>query len=106
MWDAKKDMIDLYELVMTIFGLESIQICEQCVKFHRFCLFLAAFPSESLSYSFVFMPVIDCIQCKTEKKTEAYAFASSMFSKSSLAGNQLVFEDLNVIQMGIDKKDT
>lgn len=105
MWDAKKDMIDLYELVMAVFGLEGIQICEQCVRFHRFCLFLAVFPSESLSYGFVSMPVIDCIQCKTEKKTEAYAFASSMFSESSLAGNQSVFEDLNVIQMGIDKED-
>ena len=87
MWDAKRDMIDPFELVMAVFGPEGIRICEQCVRFHRFRLFLAAFPSESLSYGFVSMPVIDYIQCKTEGKTEAYAFAPSMFSESSLAGN-------------------
>ena len=51
------------------------------------------------------MPVIDRINCKLEGKTEAYAFAPSMFSESLLAGNQSVFEDLNVIQLGIDKTD-
>ena len=61
MWDAKRDMIDPYELVMAVFGPEGIRIREQCVRFHRFCSFLAAFPSESLFYGFVSMPVIDCI---------------------------------------------
>ena len=106
MWDVKRDMIDLFELVMAVFGPEGIRIRKQCVRFHRFRLFLAVFSSKSLFYGFVSMPVIDCIQCKTKRKTEAYTFASSMFSESSLAGNQSVFEDLNVIQMGIDKEDT
>lgn len=52
------------------------------------------------------MPVIDRINCKLEGKTEAYAFALSIFNESSLAGNQSVFKDLNVIQLDIDKTDT
>lgn len=52
------------------------------------------------------MLVIDRIKCEAEVKTEAYAFAPSMFNKSSLSGNQSLFEDLNVVQMGIDKKNT
>lgn len=51
------------------------------------------------------MPLISLINCKTEGKTEAYAFAPLMFSESSLDDNQSVFEDLNVVQMGIDKTD-
>lgn len=51
------------------------------------------------------MPVSDQINCKLEEKIEAYAFALSMFSESWLADNQLVFEDLNVIQLGIDNID-
>lgn len=51
------------------------------------------------------MPVIDRIKCEAEGKTEAYAFAPSMFSESSLSGNQSVFKDLNVVQMGIDKEN-
>ena len=51
------------------------------------------------------MPTIDRIKCQRERKTETYVFALSMFNKSSLAENQLVFKDLNVIQMGIEKDD-
>lgn len=36
---------------------------------------------------------------------EAYAFAPSIFNESSLFGNQSVFENLNIIQIGIDKTD-
>lgn len=63
------------------------------------------FPLESSFYTFAFMPIINCIKYKAEGKTRAYAFAFLIFSKSSFAGNQLVFEDLNVVQMGIDKKN-
>ena len=49
------------------------------------------------------MPTIDRIKCQREKKTEAYAFAPFMFNECSLAGNQLVFEDLNEVQIGIEK---
>lgn len=90
---------------MNVFGPEGVRIRDQCIKFHRFRSFVAAFPSESLSYTSVSMPVIDRIKCKAEGKMEAYAFAPSMFSESSLARNQSVFEDLNVVQMDIEKED-
>lgn len=38
-----------------------------------------------------------------EKRKHIYAFAPLMFSESSLTDNQLVFKNLNVIQIGIDK---
>lgn len=65
---------------------------------------LAAFPRECLSSS-ISMPVINQINCKLKGKTKAYVFVPSMFSKSLLAGNQLVFKDLNIIQLDIDKTD-
>lgn len=36
---------------------------------------------------------------------EAYAFAPLIFNESSLSGNQLMFEDLNIVQMNINKTD-
>ena len=51
------------------------------------------------------MSVLNKINCKTKGCTKAYPFAPSMFSESSTAGNIAVFEDLNVVQMGIDKAD-
>ena len=51
------------------------------------------------------MPLIKVIDCKKEGKTEAFLFAPSMHSESSLAGSIAVFEDLNVSQMGIDQSD-
>ena len=105
MWNAKRDMIDSYKLTINVFGREGVRIRDQCIKFHRFRSFLAAFPSITLLYSSVCMPTIDWIKCQREGKTETYAFAPSMFNESSLAGNQSVFEDLNVVQMGIKKDD-
>lgn len=52
------------------------------------------------------MPVIDCIKCEAKKKTEIYVFLFSMFSKSLFSGNQSVFQNLNIVQIDIDKKDT
>ena len=98
-------MINLYELTINVFGPEGVRIRDQCIKFHRFQSFLAALPSITLLYSSVCMPTIDRIQCQREGKTETYAFAPSMFKESSLAGSQSVFEDLNVVQMGIEKND-
>lgn len=66
---------------------------------------MAAFPRESLTSS-ISMPVINQINCKLEKKTEAYNFAPSIYSESLHASNSSVFEDLNVIQLGIDKTNT
>lgn len=51
------------------------------------------------------MPIINLINCKYKSATEAYAFAPSMYNKSFTAGNMAVFEDLNVIQIGVDKTD-
>lgn len=46
---------------------------------------------------------INIINYKTEEKTEAYAFVLLIFNENFLSDNLLMFEDLNVIQMGIDK---
>lgn len=105
MWDAKRDMIDPYRLAGEVFGTEGTRIRHQCVRFHRFGSFMAAFPSIKLLYTSASMSAINCIDCRAEGKTEAYAFAPSMFSESSLAGNMSVFEDLSVIQMGIKRTD-
>lgn len=67
-------------------------------------LFRAAFPFEA----FIFnpqIPVVNIINCKREGPTKAFAFAPSMHSESSLAGNIAVFEDLNVDQLGFDKNN-
>ena len=97
-------MIDPYRLVVDVFGPEGSRIHHQCVRFHRFRSFVATFPSIKLLYS-ASMPALNCINCRVEGKTKAYAFAPFMFSKSSLTGNISVFEDLNIVQMGIDKTD-
>lgn len=54
------------------------------------------FPGESLT-SYTSIPVINRINCKLEEKIEAHAFTPLMYSESLLAGNQLSFEDLNII---------
>ena len=105
MWNVKRDMINPYKLEVDVFGLQSSRVRHQCVRFHRFWLFIAVFLSIDLLYRFVFMSVINCIDCRIEEKTEAYILPSFMFSGSSLNGNLLVFKDLNVIQMGIKKID-
>lgn len=51
------------------------------------------------------MSVINRINYKIEGCTETYAFALSMFSKSSIASNIIVFEDMAIVQMGIEKTD-
>lgn len=51
------------------------------------------------------MSRLNIINYKYEGKTEAFVFALSMHNKNSLSGNIGLFEDLNVIQIGIDKTD-
>lgn len=63
-----------------------------------------AFPEEELEYN-PFMPAINFINCKKEGANKVFAFAPSIFSKSSIVGNMSVFENLNVKQMGIEKTD-
>ena len=52
------------------------------------------------------MPKIIVIDCKTKEKIESFAFALSMFSESCLFVNISMFEDLNIIQMGIDNMNS
>lgn len=75
------------------------------MRFHRFRSFVAAFLSIDLLYKSTSMSIINRINCKVERKTETYTFALSIFSESSLNRNLLVFEDLKVIQIGIEKTD-
>ena len=105
MWDPKRGTLDPWELTMSVFGPEAMETRIRCTRFHRFKAFQAAFPAESLSFPSASMPVINKIDCKTEGNTEAFAYAPSMFSESSTAGNISVFEDLNINQMGIEKTD-
>lgn len=105
MWNAKRDMIDPYKLIINVFGPEGVQIRNQCIKFYQFRSFLAVFLSIILLYLSVYIPIIDQIKCQREEKMEAYAFAPSIFHKSLIAGNQLVFENLNIVQMGIEKNN-
>ena len=105
MWDAKREYLDPWKLGMSVFGPEASETRTKCNRFHRFKAFQAAFPAEDLLLPSASMPNINKIDCRTKGSTEAYAFAPSMFSKSSTAGNIAVFEDLNVNQMGIEKID-
>ena len=90
---------------MSVFGPEARETRIKCTRFHRFKAFQAAFPAEALLLLSASMPIINKIDCRTEGRMEAHAYAPSMFSKSSTAGNIAVFEDLNVNQMGIKKTD-
>lgn len=65
---------------------------------------MAAIFGESLTSS-VSIPIIDRINYKLEGKIEAHTITPSMFSESLFAGNQSIFEDLNIIQLGINKTD-
>ena len=105
MWNSKQDMIDPEKLIIRLFKPKGTKIRDQYVRLYRFRVFLAAFLVFSFSY-ISSMPKINIIDYKTEGKTDAYAFAPSMFNESSLSGNQSVFEDFNVIQMGINKTDS
>lgn len=51
------------------------------------------------------MPVINKIDPKMEGNTKAFAYALSIFSKNSTVGNIFMFEDINIIQIDIEKTD-
>lgn len=51
------------------------------------------------------MPKVDVIDCKTEGLTIAYPFAPVIASKSTMAGNISMFEDLNINQLGLKKEN-
>lgn len=51
------------------------------------------------------MPIINLIDCKTEKATTAYPYAICMTTESTTASNISIFEDFNINQLGCDKND-
>ena len=104
MWNLKHKLLRVYDILASIFGLNGFAVQKQCVKLHRFHAFRAGFSSQEYEYSPA-MPILNVINYKKEDATKAYAFAPSMFCESSTNGNISVFEDLNIIQMGIDKTD-
>lgn len=50
------------------------------------------------------MPIVNKIDCRKEGSTHAYAFAPSMASEATTAGNMAVFEDISS-QLGLSKDD-
>ena len=105
MWDLLRDRPTTKRLTFSLaYGPEGVAIQKQCVWSHQFQLFKAAFSNKKLNYISL-MSIINQIDCRSEGVTKTYAFAPYMFSESFTAGNISVFEDLNVIQMGIEKTD-
>ena len=96
MWNAKREYLDLWKLGMSVFGPEVSKTQTKCNRFHRFKAFQTAFPAKDLLLLSASMLNINKIDCRTKRSIEAHAFASSMFSKSSTAGNIAMFEDFNV----------
>ena len=54
---------------------------------------------------FISIFALNCINCKIVGKIEVYAFILFIFSESLLNHFLLVFENLNIVQMGIKKTD-
>lgn len=104
MWNLKHKLLRVYDIFASIFGSNSSAVGRQCIKSHQFHAFRAGFPSQEYEYSLAIL-ILNIIYYKKEDATKTYAFAPFMFSKSSTNGNISVFEDLNVIQIGIDKTD-
>ena len=94
-------MINPKQLDLRVFEPKNTKIQDYYMRLCQFREFLAAFPALSFSY-LSSIPKIKVFNCKTEGKMEAYIYPPLMFSESSLFGNLLVFEKLNIIQMGID----
>lgn len=103
-WNSKHKLLRVYDILASIFGPNSSTVQKQCVKLHQFYPFRAGFLSQEYEYSPA-MSILNIINCKKEGATKAYTFAPSIFSESSTKSNISVFEDLNIIQMGIDKTD-
>lgn len=51
------------------------------------------------------MPIFNVIDCKHKDLTKIYLFSFSIFSKSSIAKNILVFKNQNIFQKDLDKTD-
>lgn len=90
-------MIDSYKLAVNIFRLEGSHVYYQYIRLHYFWLFVAAFLSINLLYTSVSIFIINHVDYRVKKKTEAYIFPSFIFSESLFAGNLSVFANLNII---------
>lgn len=105
MWQPKKELLKSLLFVKRGFGVNNQGVQNQCICHHRSSAFISGFPGCSFSYG-PKMPIINLINCETERCTKAYPFALSMASKSTTAGNITVFKDL-MEQMGLaDHEDT
>lgn len=71
---------------------------------YRFNTLRVGFHDKSFDYQ-LSMPVINVINCKRKGLTKAYLVSPFILSKSSTTGNISVFEELNIIQIGMDKVD-
>lgn len=104
MWSPTREFLDPLKVSCQAFDFEPREVRATCVLHHRFSSFKAAFPDQEFKFSPA-MPKINIIDCKLEGATSAYAFAPSMYSESSTAGNIGVFDDLALKQMGLEKED-
>ena len=105
MWNPKREMLNPKDVASRLFNKENTYIQSQCTCMYQFKAFQAGFSWEAFQYSPKPMPRLNIIDCKREGKTKAFAFAPSMHNESFFVSNIGVFEDLNIIQMGIDKID-
>ena len=104
MWKPKRAKLIALDILAGVLGPQNQSFREQCIWPHRLTSFIATFPNYNFDFEAA-MPVIDVIDYKTEGTTKAYLFAPFMASKSTIAGNISVFEDLNINQIGWDKDD-
>lgn len=102
-WDAKRETPDAWKLRINVFGLETRETWIKYTWFHRFKAFQVAFLGKALLLLFASISTNNKIYCKTEKYIETHAYASFIFSKSSITGNITMFKDLNVNQIGRKK---
>lgn len=105
MWNPKAASLDTVLVFLNVLGDKAKFVRNKCIQHHRLTAFQGDFPDITIQYSCI-MPVINVINCKTEGPTVGYAFAPSMHSESTTAGNIAVFEDLAIRQMGLTKDDS
>lgn len=77
---------------------------DQYIQHYQFALFIASFPNQAFIYLILILKV-DIIECKTKGSTVAYLFTLVMASKNTIIGNINIFEELNVNQQGLLRKN-
>lgn len=104
MWNPQQVLLQSYLIRLSVYDHAGLNIQKKCLQMHKFNVVWAGAPNKSFNYD-LSMPVINIIDCKHKGHTKAYLFLLSIFSKSLTTGNISVFEDLNFIQMDINKAD-